>query len=294
VRRERATEIIDGILAEVTSRADGSVLDLVTGIDVFGSYARGASDPGDVDLNIELDRERLLDRYDVYEFMRGRHQGAIKKALVGGSRAVNLIFEARINREMYAFDLTPLWNEGDDLGTARAHLHAIREDPTAGRAPRDHMIPELEGLEQCLPVYLRQHIIRAVDFGAITVEQTIIGDARVADAGIGLRVDERWKPRTAPNRVAHALLAHYERQGVDPGTVHLQGQDIRDRATPFYAGFGCRYLRHLPHWFAESGGREHVEIPRSATKTAELLALRIVSLDPTQFQTHHVFMWDFG
>jgi hypothetical protein len=294
VRRERATEIIDGILAAVTSRPDGSVLDLVTGIDVFGSYARGASEPGDVDLNIELDRKRLLDRYDVYEFMRGRHQSAIKKALVGGSRSVNLIFEARINREMYDFDVTPLWSEGEDLRTARARLHAIREDPAAGRAPRDHMIPAFEGLEQWLPVYLRQHILRAVDIGAITVEQTAVSDARVADAQIGLRVDGRWKPGTAPNRVAHALLAHYERQGVDPGTVHLQGQDVRHRDTPFFAGFGCRYIRHVPHWFAESGGREHLEIPRGATMTAELLALRIVAVDPTQFQTNRVLLWDVG
>jgi predicted nucleotidyltransferase len=39
------------VLVAVCASDRPAVLDLVTDIDVFGSYARGAAEPGDVDLN---------------------------------------------------------------------------------------------------------------------------------------------------------------------------------------------------------------------------------------------------
>jgi hypothetical protein len=295
VRRERATTIIDDLLATICARKAGSVLDIVVGVDVFGSYARGAQDPGDVDLNIEFDHERMLGRFDAYEYIRGRHQTAIRKALVGGSRTVNLVFQARRFPDMYRFELTPLWHEGDDLATARARLQRIADDPTAGRASRDHMLPAFDGMERWLPIYLRERICRGVEIGAVTVEAVGIAERRITDFTIAATLDRRWKPGGAPNRVGHALLAYYRDRGIDPGTVHLQGQDVRDSDTPYFAGFGCQCLRHVPDWFTRWGGREHVEVPRGATKTADLRGLRIIAADSAQFDEHDVLMWDvFG
>ena len=188
-----------------------------------------------------MDHDRILARYNVYEYMRRRHEIAVKKALVGGARSVNLIFQARRYPDSYPYAFTVLWNEGDQLALAQDRLHAIVEDPAAGRAPRDHMLPAFEGLERWLPIYLREHICRAVRFGAITVEPVTVADARITDPLIADGLDDRWRPGGAANRVGHALLTHFRDRGIDPGTVHLQGREVGERAS-YYAGFGCQTL----------------------------------------------------
>jgi hypothetical protein len=48
--------------------------------------------------------------------------------------------------------MTLLWHKGDTLQTALERLNAIQPDPAAGRALREAMLPEFEGLDQWIPL----------------------------------------------------------------------------------------------------------------------------------------------
>jgi len=72
----------------------------------------------------------------------------IRRALVGGSRSCQFLFEAR---DRVDFPLTLLWRVGDSLDAAVARLHAITVDEAAGRAPRDAMLHEFPGLDRGFP-----------------------------------------------------------------------------------------------------------------------------------------------
>ncbi|MFI6967114.1 hypothetical protein [Streptomyces sp. NPDC050255] len=48
-------------------------------------------------------------------------------------------------------DLLLLWKQGEPVALARQRLAAITVDPTAGRAPRDHVLPAYETVADLLP-----------------------------------------------------------------------------------------------------------------------------------------------
>ena len=58
-----------------------------------------------------------------------------------------------------------LWRRGEALHTALARLHAIDADPAAGRADRDAMLPQFEGLDRWLPRTLRDSLVQGIDSG---------------------------------------------------------------------------------------------------------------------------------
>jgi predicted nucleotidyltransferase len=57
VKRSEATKRVEGLLARVVG-GNGSYLPRVREVWIFGSYARGALDVGDVDLAVEFDQAR--------------------------------------------------------------------------------------------------------------------------------------------------------------------------------------------------------------------------------------------
>ncbi|MBO0885626.1 MAG: hypothetical protein J2P17_35895, partial [Mycobacterium sp.] len=247
----------------------------------------------DIDINVEYDRQTALKMFDVYEWMRGKTTTAIKTALVGRTRKVQMNFEMRLALESYpGVTLVPLWRTGDSLDTALQRLHAITPDPTAGRAPREHMLPEFDGLDPHLPVYMRAHICKAVEANAIGLERLTLPDRRVHDQQTARRLDHRWQQGRPLNRAGHAVAAHFEDRGVDPGTVHLHGQDVRDSITPYFAGFAGRYLRLIPAYITEEHAVEHLEIPAPPTRTKPLIALRFIVIKPDWFAESRTSLWD--
>jgi predicted nucleotidyltransferase len=125
---------------------------------VFGSYSRGALEPGDVDVVIVHDRpprayEEAIKRYfkqKGYSLMErlvkasAKINAAMRRPLRKPGEKVQIILtqeledvlgeHSKIKRE----DLMLLWSETDQ--DYRSKLEAIRPDPGAGRAPRDHLV----------------------------------------------------------------------------------------------------------------------------------------------------------
>lgn len=75
--------------------------------------------------------------------------------------------------------MTLLWHQHDTLPAALDRLHLIRPDPTAGRAERDAMLPQFEGIDQWMPRLMREALSAAVSSGAIAVERRIRADGPV-------------------------------------------------------------------------------------------------------------------
>lgn len=285
--------MIESMLAVLTAADRSDVVRLVTAVDVFGSYARGAPEPGDVDVNIEYDRQAALEMFGVQDWLQGKTHSAIKTALVGRTRKVQMAFEMRLSLERYrGVTLVPLWRTGDSLETAIDRLSAITADPAAGRAPREHMLPEFEGLDSYLPVYMRGHICKAVAAGAIRLERLTLPDRRAHDQRTAHYLDRRWQRGRALNRAGHAVASYFEDRGIDPGTVHLHGHYVRDRITTYFAGFAGRYLRLVPAYITEDNAGEYLETPAPPTMTRPLIALRLIVVTPDWFAESQTFLWD--
>ncbi|MGA5082745.1 nucleotidyltransferase domain-containing protein [Streptomyces griseoincarnatus] len=156
----------------------GWPLDLVDEVLVFGSYARGALNPSDVDLVVEHRRDDRLTSESLHALSYGRDPSAsMKRALKGDSRGLQIHFGERKTLEAEGFALTPLWPRGEPVTAARARLAAITPDPTAGRAPRDHMIEPFDGIDRWVPRPVRITLTELVDRKAATIRQLQLPDA---------------------------------------------------------------------------------------------------------------------
>jgi hypothetical protein len=253
-------------------------LSLVTELYVFGSFARGALAPHDLDIDVEFKGDdQWISRFvTALSYGRDPHS-PIRRGLTGGKRGCQLTFNFRKQAD---FDLTMLWQKGDDLATALARLDAIGADPTAGRAPRDSMLPQFEGIEAWVPRPYREALVGAVNCSAISIERMQLADLpRGAVSSVAAEhLAGRWKQSSPLYRAAAAVVSSWERRGIDPVRCHLHGADIRDQETPYFAGFGWRYFRSIPACLTEFGGVEWIEVVRP-TLTRPLDCLRIVPLD---------------
>lgn len=241
MQRAQATRLVKDGLRNLDSRQGSWPLNLLTGLYVFGSFARGALDPHDVDLDIE-------------------HETSWDWA-----------------NDQLGADMTLLWARGDSFVKALDRLHAIPMDPAAGRAPREAMLPEIEGLDRWLPLYWREQIIDAVTAGAITLQRITLPDVPPSRS-MQTYLSRRWNGSSPLLRAASAVLGHWENRGIDVGRAHLHGQDVRDKQTPYFAGFGLRYLAAAPECLTTHGGTEWLEVV-PPTKSLPLECLKILPQD---------------
>ncbi|MBM0276976.1 nucleotidyltransferase domain-containing protein [Micromonospora tarensis] len=282
MKRQRAALLVEQFLERLDQLQDEWPLRLVTEVYVFGSFARGAPEPADVDLDIEFDGtdwQFASERAQALSAGRDPH-GDLRRPLVGRTRGCQLVYNMRTRAD---FDLTLLWRRGDDLSVALERLRGIAVDPTAARAPRDAMSPEFEGLDRWLPRPMREQLLEAVAMRAIELERVALEDRVVDSPESASYLRERWQPGGVSFRAGQAVLAHYEQQGVDSGSIHLHGQDVRGEVTPYFAGFGLRYLSSAPRCLADHDGVEWLEVVRP-TLRGELTALRIRPLDRTRLR----------
>jgi hypothetical protein len=96
VKRERAMLLMEQILRALDEGKTEQPLKLVTGLYVFGSFARGALEPHDVDLDIEFEPDRQWGAHFAQCLAYGRDpHGPMKRALAGGKRGCQLQFNFR-------------------------------------------------------------------------------------------------------------------------------------------------------------------------------------------------------
>jgi hypothetical protein len=273
MERARAVDLVEVILKRLVGGQGEWPLSSVRELYAFGSFARGALQPGDIDLDVEVDHR---DRRWGAEVARGLSYGydpyrIFRHALIGRRRGVQFMFEGREDAD---FEVALLWRRGDELQAALNRLDAIKPDPDVGRAERHAMLPEFEGMERWLPRSYRELIIEAIDRGAIRVERLVLEDLEIADPLALAHLEERWNPTSPLYRAGHAVFGNLLARGVDPGQVHLHGRDVRDPVTPYFAGFGLRYFRAMKRCFLEHHGVEWIEVVHP-TRGGTLQALRI-------------------
>jgi predicted nucleotidyltransferase len=125
---------------------------------VFGSYARGAPKPGDLDLLVIHDdpgkeywsglEKRLASQghgnLQIITLSAARFHGEMRRKFRRPGESVDIILARNVDEvlgphsKIERSELVLLWSLHDrDFG---AKLQAIRPDPAAGRAPRDHLL----------------------------------------------------------------------------------------------------------------------------------------------------------
>jgi hypothetical protein len=276
VKRERAVELAEHVLLALDHGRAEWPLSLVTGLYVFGSFARGAIEPHDVDIDVEFKIDQRWAEHFAGCLAYGRDpHSPMRRALTGGRRGCQFQFNFRDRAD---FDMTLLWRQDDTLPAALERLHLIRPDPAAGRAERDAMLPQFEGIDRRIPRLMREALSAAVSSGAIAIEHRVLADGPVTSPHAREHLDYRWAPSSPLYRAAGAVITDWEQRGIDPCRGHLHGKDIRDKDTPYFAGLGWRYFRSMPACLTKYGGVEWLEVIHP-TRSRSLDALRILPGD---------------
>ncbi|MGW7674149.1 nucleotidyltransferase domain-containing protein [Streptomyces sp. NPDC054775] len=161
---------------------------------LFGSFARGATKPHDVDVAVRFERDERMNQAVVQAiFSGGNPYAPLRRALAGSSRGLQFQFEdgAREQLEAEGTFMLPLWQRGDSLTEALGVLHAIAEDPEAGRAERHDMTDAFEGLDRHIPRPIRAELIGWQQQEAITIFRIKLSDAP-DDTDLLATPDMRW------------------------------------------------------------------------------------------------------
>ncbi|MFJ2162845.1 nucleotidyltransferase domain-containing protein [Streptomyces sp. NPDC087856] len=279
MKRERATTLLYDMLDRL--EGGGWPLDLVDEILVFGSYARGALNPSDVDLVVEHRRDGRLTSEFLHSLSYGGDPSAsMKRALKGRSRGLQIHFGERKSLEAEGFELTLLWTRGEPVDAARARLAAITPDPEAGRAPRDHMIEAFDGIDRWVPRPVRIDLTDLVDRKAATIRQLQLPDTEPAHPA-ALEALTRWSETSPLRRAAAAVLAHLEATSRPLDSVYLHGEPVigsrySDTTWQTAVGFGWSHHRSIPRHLQE--GTDWFEVVRP-TRTQLLHTLHITVQD---------------
>src|SRR5688500_2461379 len=117
VKRDVATRLVELVLTNQAAGQESWPLEVVDKIYVFGSYARGALTPHDVDLFIDkaLGNQRWSNHF-IRSMSSGRNPYAIiRMSLVGTKRGCQLVFDYDVHSDD---DAVLLWQRGEPLDAA--------------------------------------------------------------------------------------------------------------------------------------------------------------------------------
>lgn len=279
MRRERATQLIADVLERIAQGAEHP-LTLVDELYVFGSFARGALEPHDVDLAVEYSADDEYRGRQIWLMSRSRNPNTDLRAdLAGRSRGLQFQFGELENLHADGIATTLLWRRGDTLETALDRLAAIKLDPDAGRAPRDEMHPAFAGIDRWVPRPARSLLTIWENAGAVSLHQVDLPDTPVRDARAARIIDRNWVATSPLRRAANNASAYLEACGVSLRAVHLHGHDITDEITPRYIGFGWRYIDDIHYCLTERDGVQWLEVPHP-TLRQPLQGIAITVIDP--------------
>jgi predicted nucleotidyltransferase len=263
VKRAEAARRLDALLERVV-RADGRYLARVREVWVFGSFARGALEVGDVDLAVEFDQTRDEAGRWFATLMAGGfdHIGALRRELRGNQRALEIHFNELDDLRKEGFEPELLWRRGDSLEEARARLAAVAPNASARRAARDSVHPLLAEVEKLIPRPARQEFSLFMWARWLDAKLVKLPREQAANAITRRRFAEQWSESNPRLRAAHAVASYLEREGVAPlsagGTLYSDEREIldaeRDHWQPCVAvHFGAKLLQ----WRCSTSAREY-------------------------------------
>jgi hypothetical protein len=269
MKRERATELLEDLLRQARSTAWPAAL--VQAVYVFGSYQRGALQPGGLDVAVDIDvrDERWLAHYGYCTSYGYSPYSILRHALRGRTRSVAIIFERQALRP--DVHLTLIWRRGETLEQALDRVHAIPIDPTAGHAPRGAMLPCFEGVEDTVPLFVREELITMINHGAVTVTQVTLPDRQITDdelpdPAMRRRIERRWSATSPLRRAALTTLAYLREQAIDLDTVDLHGLVLGQALPRFYVDFELRYLAYALERLEGHGATHWLEVLHPARR----------------------------
>lgn len=188
MNRDRWVEKLGAIVARIEA---GEAPARIREVYVFGSFARGAMEPDDLDLIVVHDRpsnkvlEPLLKAVKSYSYddldqsfkAYQRFEAALRKVFRRGGERMDIKLAESLDSAVSALvDIPPgeirlVWSEPNR--DWRANVAAIAASPTAGRHPRNHFINvkragcTLEAVEQ---------VTEMIDTGVLTLEKLRLND----------------------------------------------------------------------------------------------------------------------
>ncbi|WP_329446558.1 nucleotidyltransferase domain-containing protein [Streptomyces canus] len=282
MKRERATTLVEDVLRRLDEVSDWPLV-LVDELYAFGSYARGALEPHDVDIAVDFRRDERMRQLEIASIFSGSNpHSELRRQLAGRSRGIQFQFDTAQRRQLESegVPMLRLWRRGDTLQRALSILHAIQPDRSAGRAPRDDMIEEFEGLDRSIPRPVRHDLITWRDTGQITISRITLPDqpAEPADAEIAYDLRTRWVDHSPLRRAALAALQHLQGQDVDLSDVELSGYRLptpsrmagRLEEARWWVNWRWQHYRSIPYCLADGDGWLEVVAP---TRTRPLHAL---------------------
>ncbi|MCC3777444.1 nucleotidyltransferase family protein [Streptomyces sp. UNOB3_S3] len=274
MKRERATRLLHDMIDRLEK--GGWPLNLVEEIYLFGSYARGALEPSDVDLVVQHTDPKWLS-HSLDASINGRDSYIpMKQALRGRTRGLSFQFQERDHlREDEGFELILLWQRGDSFSLARQRIAEITADPQAKTAPRDHMLDAFTGLAQVPPRPVRIELHELHTAGRITITRIDLPDAVPTDEQARRHIRRRWIETSPLRRAGAAAVACLEQHGTNPSRIELHSQHLhhRDHAVDCFVDLGWRYFFALKRYLDDHQSWLEVPTPHP-TKPMEALLIR--------------------
>ncbi len=266
---------------------------------IFGSYARGALEVGDVDLAVEFDQTKdEAGRWFATRLAGGfDHLGALTRELRGNQRAVEIYFNDIDDLRKEGFEPLLLWRRGDSLDQARARLAAFAPDASAQRAARDTVHPLLADVEKLIPRPARQEFSLYMWAGWLEAKLVELPPQQAASALTRRRFAEQWSESNPRFRAAHAVASYLEREGIAPlsagGTVYSDDQEILDAERDYWqprvaVHFGAKLLQWAMFDFGQGTPRVLVVLnPTARKQTLRALDMRAMVDREEFFQFQH-------
>jgi Nucleotidyltransferase domain len=263
VKRSEATRRIGGVLERVVS-GEGRYLPRVREVWIFGSYARGALEVGDVDLAVEFDQTKDEAGMWFATLMAGGfdHLAALRRELRGNQRALEIHFNELEDLRKEGFEPQLLWRRGDSLEHAHVRLAALAPDASARRAPRDSVHPLLAEVEKLIPRPARQEFSLFMWPGWLDAKLDELPPEQAANPVIRRRFAEQWTESNPRFRAAHAVASSLEHEGIAPlsagGTLYSDEREMLDAERDYWqprvaVHFGARLLQ----WGCSTSAREY-------------------------------------
>jgi hypothetical protein len=251
VKRLEARSRVEALLGRVVN-GEGRYLPRVREVWIFGSYARGALEVGDVDLAVEFEQTKDEAGRWFATLMAGGfdHLGALRRELRGNQRVLEIHFNELNDLRKEAFEPLLLWRRGDSLEEARARLVTLAQDANARRATRDNRHPLLADVEKLILRPARQEFSLFMWAGWLDATLVELPSRQAANDVTRRRFAEQWSASNPRFRAAHAVASYLEREGRRrrglagrsipmSGRFSMLSAPTGSRASPFTSGRGC-------------------------------------------------------